>query len=82
MPGLLSRHHPTGLSALSRFSSPPQEQLSLANALCAPPVRKSALTGLAQCLAPQKQIYVLSVEMDLETKRALERGETISVWRC
>ena len=60
----------------------PQGQLSLANALRDPPVRKSALTGLAQCLAPQKQIYVLSVEMDIETKRALDHGETISVWRC
>ena len=82
MPGMLSRHRPTGLSALSRFSSPPQGQLPLANALRDPPVRKSALTELAQCLAPQKQIYVLSVEMDIETKRALDHGGTISVWRC
>ena len=72
----------TGLSALRPFPPPPQGQLSLANALRDPPVRKSALTELAQCLAPQKHIYVLSVEMDIETKRALDHGETISVWRC
>ena len=82
MPGLLSHHRPTGLSALSQFSSPPQGQLSLADALRHSPARKPALTGLAQCLAPQKQIYVLSVEMDIETRRALDHGETISVWRC
>ena len=72
----------TGLSALHPFSSLPQGQLSLADALRAHPVRKSALTGLAPCLAPQKQVYELSVEMDLETKRAFDRGDTISVWRC
>ena len=63
-------------------SSRPRGQLSLADALRRPPVRRSAFAGLAQCLAPQKQAYVLSVEMDIETKQALDRGETISMWRC
>ena len=72
----------TGLSALHPFSSPPQGQLSLADALSDPPVHESALKGLAPCLAPQKQTYLLSVAMDTETKLALDRGETISLWRC
>ena len=82
MPGLLSRHRPTGLSTLSRFSSPPQGQLSLADALSDPPVHESAMKNLASCLAAQKQTYLLSVAMDIETKLALDRGETISLWRC
>ena len=66
------------------FPSPqPQGQPSLADALRRYPVRQSARTVLAQCLAPQKQTYeLLSVGMDLETKLALDRGKTISVWRC
>ena len=73
----------TGLLSDRIFPSPPQGQLSLlADALRRPPVRQSALTVLAQCLAPQKQTYKLSVEMDLETKLAYDRGKTITMWRC
>ena len=73
----------TGLLSDRIFPSPPQGQLSLlADALRRYPVRQSARTGLAQCLAPQKQTYELSVEMDLETKLAFDRGESITVRRC
>ena len=66
---------------LSSLADQPRGQLSLAEALCHSLVRNGDMTELAQCLAPRKQIYVLPVEMDIETKRALDHGETISVWR-
>ena len=73
----------TGLLSDLIFPSPPQRQLSLlADALRHPPVRQPALPGLAQCLAQKKQTYEMSVEMDIETKLAFDRGETISVSRC
>ena len=84
MTGLSSYLNPPGaLRPLANglgISSRPRGQL--ADTLRHPPVRQSALAGLAQCLAPQNQTYVLSVEMDIETKHALDRGETISMWRC
>ena len=56
---------------------------TLADALRRYPVRQSARTGLAQCLAPQKQTNELyRLAMDLETRLALDRGETIAVRLC
>ena len=85
MTGLRYLNPPGALRPLANglgTSSRPRGQLSLADALRPPPVRQSALPGLAQCLAQKKQTYELSVEMAPETKLALDRGETISVWRC
>ena len=61
MPGLLSRHRPTGLSALSRFSSPTQGQLSLAEAMSNYPEREPAQIGLAQLLVPQGEQGSLNI---------------------
>ena len=61
MPGLLSRHRPTGLSTLSRFSSPTQGQLSLAEAMSNYPEREPARIGLAQLLVPQGEQGSLNI---------------------
>ena len=82
MPGLLSHRGPIGLSALSPFSPPSQSALAKALSNYPARSRKPALNGLAQCLTPQKRTYLLSVEIDIETKLALDRGETVSLWRC
>ena len=79
MTGLLSRNR---IGVLTTPWPQPRGQLSLAEALSNHPVRKPARRGLGQCLTPRKQAYMLPVEMDAETKLALDRGETISIWRC
>ncbi len=79
MTGLMSRNL---VGALTTPLPQPHGQLSLAEAMSNYPVRKPARRGLGQCMTPRKQAYALSVEMDIETKLAFDRGETISIWRC
>ena len=69
-----------GLFSTLPFQS---DQVSaLAEILSRSPSRRPTLKGLAPCLDPRKQTYVLSVEMDAQTKNAFDRGDPISVWRC